>query len=120
MNLGKILGVANSQHIILRCSDWSEEKTIPEIGDNVFDAEKKRIGNIADVFGPVQKPFISVLPIKNTRKKIESFNDLRGNSLFTLPSKTNTKYPSSKTRKLRKFPTKKKSQIQKSKFISKK
>ncbi|UYP45129.1 hypothetical protein NEF87_001414 [Candidatus Lokiarchaeum ossiferum] len=124
MNIGKILGVASSQHIILRCTDWLDKKALPEIGDAVFDAEKKRVGNIADIFGPVTKPFISVqLMRRGSSQNIKIYDSLHGSSLFTLPSKTKTNIKSksgSKTRQIKRFPPKKVPYSQSSKFKKKK
>jgi RNA-binding protein involved in rRNA processing len=36
--------------------------TTPEIGDTVLDAKNKRIGSVKRIFGPVEGPYISVIP----------------------------------------------------------
>ncbi len=80
-NLGRILGVS-PQHIIIRTQEWDNKaKFPPKIGDTVFTIEKVRIGQISDIFGPVSKPFISVKC--QGKVKLESFNDKKGESLFT-------------------------------------
>ena len=124
MNIGKILGVASSQHIVLRCTDWLDKKVLPEIGDAVYDAEKKRVGNIADIFGPVSKPFISVqLMRRGSNQNIKEFDSSHGSSLFTLPSKKKSSAKSktgSRTRQIKRFPPKKYPNTQTSKFKKKK
>ena len=37
--------------------------TAPEIGDPVFDARQRRIGSVKRVFGPVDGPYVSVVPV---------------------------------------------------------
>jgi len=37
-------------------------ETAPEIGDSVFDTKKKHIGSVKRIFGPVDKPYVSVVP----------------------------------------------------------
>ena len=82
MNIGKILGKSHSNHLIIRASD----KKIPEIGEPVYTLEKKRIGNIADIFGPVAKPFLSIKMIRSLDTHNEDILNNRGMSLYTLPS----------------------------------
>lgn len=36
--------------------------TAPEPGDFVFDPKQKRIGTVKRVFGPVDSPYVSVVP----------------------------------------------------------
>jgi rRNA processing protein Gar1 len=86
MNIGKILGKSHSNHLIIRASTWETDKKIPEIGEPVYTSEKKRIGNIADIFGPVTKPFVSVKMIRSLDSHNEEILNNRGMSLYTLPS----------------------------------
>ncbi|MHA1511538.1 MAG: H/ACA ribonucleoprotein complex subunit GAR1 [Promethearchaeota archaeon] len=86
MNIGKILGKSHSNHLIIRASTWESDKKIPEIGEPVYTSEKKRIGNIADIFGPVTKPFVSVKMIRSLDSHNEDILNSRGMSLYTLPS----------------------------------
>ena len=37
-------------------------ETAPEIGDPVFDSKQKHIGSVKRIFGPVEKPYVSVVP----------------------------------------------------------
>ena len=86
MNIGKILGKSHSNHLIIRASTWESDKKIPEIGEPVYTSEKKRIGNIADIFGPVTKPFVSVKMVRSLDSHNEKILNNRGMSLYTLPS----------------------------------
>lgn len=109
MNIGKILGKSHSNHLILRASSWESIGKIPEIGESVYTSEKKRIGNIADIFGPVAKPFVSIKILRSMDKQNNEFLNNRGMSLYTLPSNrkpTKKNYRSRPPKK--KFPTKKK------------
>lgn len=85
-NLGVLLGTS-PQHLILRAQEWDESKALPTIGESVYTVEKKRIGIIADIFGPVNKPFISVQLARGTDLKLAQFKEQRGMSLYTLPGK---------------------------------
>ncbi len=85
MNIGKILGKSNS-HLIIRASSWESIGKIPEIGESVYTSEKKRIGNIADIFGPVAKPFVSIKVLRSLDKQNDNILNNRGMSLYTLPS----------------------------------
>lgn len=37
--------------------------TAPEVGDPVFDPKQKRIGSVKRIFGPVDSPYVSVVPV---------------------------------------------------------
>jgi rRNA processing protein Gar1 len=86
MHLGILLGVS-PQHLILRAQEWDEVKTIPEIGESVFDAQKINVGKIADIFGPVKKPFISISLKRNSGLTLTQYQEKRGESFYTLPPK---------------------------------
>jgi len=87
VNIGKIIGQANSKHIILRNAESTFDKKIPEIGENVYTAEKQRIGIIADIFGPVKKPFVSVKVFDTSTDIFQKYKLQKGSSLFTLAQK---------------------------------
>ena len=89
-NLGNLLGIS-PQHLVLRTQYWDESKTIAAIGEAVFTVEKKRVGVISDIFGPVAKPFISVRLMKSHSLTLESFKDKRGMSFYSLPGKPKAK-----------------------------
>jgi rRNA processing protein Gar1 len=86
MLLGILLGVS-PQHLILRAQDWDDVKSLPEIGETVFDTQKSPIGKIADIFGPVKKPFISIAIRKSGGLTLEQYQDKKGQSYYTLPPK---------------------------------
>ena len=88
MNLGKILGIANSQHLILRTQGWENEKAAPALGTPVVTMEKERVGTIYDVFGPEDKPFISV-KLSNL-SQLDKYGQMKGATLFSMPKKKKT------------------------------
>lgn len=85
MNVGKILGVSQTKHIILRATDWSAETKPPNFGDPVYDAEKRSVGDIFDIFGPVSKPFISVRLTNPTEEVMADWTNRKGAMLYSLP-----------------------------------
>ena len=60
--LGEVLHVSKRGSIILRT-----DKT-PPIGKQaiVLDKKANRIGNVIDVFGPVNSPYVAIRPFKGT------------------------------------------------------
>jgi rRNA processing protein Gar1 len=54
--LGKPSHISSQNHIILRAS------FPPSIGAQVVNESNSIIGKVIDVFGPVDKPFISIKP----------------------------------------------------------
>jgi rRNA processing protein Gar1 len=87
MNIGVLIGVS-PQHLILRTQEWEEKTETPQIGDIVYSAEKKLIGTIADIFGPVKKPFIALRIHKAQGLTLAQFQDRKGQSFYTMPSKS--------------------------------
>ena len=55
--IGKVIHITRSGDLILR-SDFA-----PRIGDPVYGPDLKRVGIIADVFGPVRAPYVAVRPL---------------------------------------------------------
>jgi len=98
MHLGVLLG-CSPQHLILRVQDWEETTTLPEIGETVYDAQKASIGRIADIFGPVKKPFISVLLSKTAGFTLPQFQEKKGQSFYTIPSKKKDSAAGSRSKK---------------------
>lgn len=86
MNVGSILGISNTNHLILRSHEGAFNKQLPSIGDKVYTAERQRIGVILDIFGPVSKPFVSVKPFDTGADLLQKFQLQKGSSLFTLSS----------------------------------
>jgi len=39
---------------------------VPDHGNIVYDAKQKRIGSVKRIFGPVERPYISVAPFDRT------------------------------------------------------
>jgi len=58
--LGIVEDVSHEGLIIVR-SDGA-----PEHGNAVYDAKQKRIGTVKRVFGPVDRPYVSVTPVDRT------------------------------------------------------
>ena len=54
--LGIVENVSHEGLIIIRGD------AVPDHGNIVYDAGKKRIGRVKRVFGPVERPYISVIP----------------------------------------------------------
>ena len=54
--LGIVENVSHEGLIIIRGN------TAPDRGNTVYDAKQKRIGTVKRVFGPVDRPYISVIP----------------------------------------------------------
>ena len=73
--MGTVNLVSHSRNLILR------SKTVPRLGDDVFDNHLNRVGVVNDVFGPVDQPYISV-----TGKRDDS-TVLVGKPLYLVESK---------------------------------
>ena len=73
--IGRILHVSPSRKAVIRTS------RPPRIGEILFDVNKKPVGRVSDVFGPISSPYIEV-DIRN----VEASN-LVGKMLYQLPSK---------------------------------
>ncbi|WP_457559261.1 H/ACA ribonucleoprotein complex subunit GAR1 [Candidatus Harpocratesius sp.] len=99
MNIGKIIGIAHSNHIILRSIEGAFEKKLPDIGEKVYTSEKQRIGFITDIFGPVNKPFVSVKPFHSDTGIFKKYNIQKGSALFTLSSAQKSKRTTTKKAK---------------------
>ena len=102
MNLGKIVGVSKNRHVILRSIDWQSYKNLPKIGDKVFNLEKKKIGSIYDIFGPVQKPYISVKLFTSSSTTLDEYAQKNGSFLYTFrETQRSTRSPKSRSSKSR-------------------
>jgi len=45
--------------------------TTPDIGSSVYDARERKIGSVKRIFGPVERPYITVVPLdKSVLKNI--------------------------------------------------
>ena len=54
--LGEVETITHDGFLIVRGGG------VPDGGDTVFDNRKRRIGRVKRIFGPVDKPYISVIP----------------------------------------------------------
>lgn len=53
--VGEIIDVVNGRFVIRTSDD-----AVPEFGANLIDQELDRIGHVVDVFGPVERPYLTV------------------------------------------------------------
>ena len=58
--LGVVEDVTVEGNIIVRGDN------VPDHGNIVYDAKQKRIGSVKRVFGPVERPYITVAPFDKT------------------------------------------------------
>ena len=72
--LGEVLHLSTNKNLILRTNSKVKTK-IP-----VFNEELHQIGIIYDVFGPVNKPYVSIKPTINNSKQY------KGHFLYTMNS----------------------------------
>ena len=54
--LGVVEDVSHEGLIIVRGD------AVPEYGNVVYDAKQKRVGTVKRIFGPVDRPYVSVVP----------------------------------------------------------
>jgi len=80
--LGNVLHISNRGRIILRSHQT------PALGLPVFSSDKKRIGQVHDVFGPTKDPYISIKIRANNSKNLEN---RVGDTLY-VPKKPNKKW----------------------------
>ena len=52
--MGVIEGISADKRAVVLCSE------APDIGDEVLDGGKRRVGRVYKVFGPVEEPYASV------------------------------------------------------------
>ncbi len=45
----------------------SPDDTTPDIGTDVVDESLQSIGEVVDVFGPVERPYFAVSPVEDVR-----------------------------------------------------
>ena len=55
--LGKVLHVSSATGNIIVRTTYQ-----PRVGSKVFDGERRRVGEVFDVFGPVDSPYVAVKP----------------------------------------------------------
>lgn len=93
MNLGKIIGVSKTRHVILRSTDWQSIKHSPNIGETVYNIDKKKIGSIYDIFGPVKKPYISIKLYNSEMSLLDHYKNQKGEFLYTFRESKRKKKP---------------------------
>ena len=95
-NLGRMIGTS-PQHVILRTNSGFEKNTIPKIGETVYDLEQKKVGKIADIFGPVKKPFISIKV--GAKYTLDEFEERKGQSFYTFQKSSNKRKTRSRNKR---------------------
>ncbi len=75
--LGKISHISVQNHLIARAN------FVPRIGSTVLSGDNKKIGRVLDVFGPINSPYVSIIPDK--RLNLDRMKNLVGSMLY-LPS----------------------------------
>ncbi|HID27722.1 MAG TPA: H/ACA RNA-protein complex protein Gar1 [Methanosarcinales archaeon] len=63
--LGKVIHVDNKGNLIVRRESTKEKEVSIKLNSVVMNKNKKKIGKIQDVFGPVKNPYISVRVFKS-------------------------------------------------------
>ena len=64
--LGYILHQSKNRNLILK----SRSIPPPELGASVYDAKRRPLGIVVDVFGPVKSPYIEVKPLLADAEKL--------------------------------------------------
>lgn len=71
--LGIVEGITSEGHALVKCIN------LPDLGATVFDAEKRRVGTVRRILGPVDSPYSSIVG-EDIRP------NLKGKKLFFNPS----------------------------------
>jgi len=79
--LGKVDGTADDGTAVVIGTE-----AIPEIGNPVFDSDKRRVGAVRRVFGPVKEPFVLV-----SVEDAAASGRLRGKDLYVIRRTQNGK-----------------------------
>jgi len=58
--LGTVAEITAEGRIVIKCA------AVPDPGDHVFDSRQKKIGSVKRIFGPVESPYVSVVPSDGT------------------------------------------------------
>ena len=61
--LGKVLHISKARKLIL-----STEINL-KLGTQVYDSKLIPVGSVADIFGPVKKPYMSIKPVIDTPER---------------------------------------------------
>ena len=73
--IGRILHVSPSRKAVIKTAKP------PRIGEMLYDEDRRPVGKVFDVFGPIKSPYVEV----DVKDKEPS--DLVGKMLYILPSK---------------------------------
>jgi RNA-binding protein len=77
--LGNISHIANSGKLI------ATTNTTPPAGAYVFTKDKKKIGRVNEVFGPVKTPYVSIKLFNSINK--DELKNRNGEELYVSPNK---------------------------------
>lgn len=61
LKLGKVLHVSNSGNLIVQGESGG---SLPRLNSRVFTRKMEEVGRIKEVFGPVNRPYYSIRPLK--------------------------------------------------------
>jgi len=73
--IGRILHISPGRKAVIKTSKP------PRIGEILFDINRKPVGKVSDVFGPISSPYIEI-DVRNVE-----ISSLVGKMLYQLPSK---------------------------------
>lgn len=73
--LGKVIHVDNKGNLIVRREGTEEKEVSIKLNSVVMNKNKKKIGKIQEVFGPVKNPYISVRVFKSTNNLYKFKNE---------------------------------------------
>lgn len=52
--LGKVEEITCDGRLIVQC------KSLPDLGDLIFDQRQNKVGTVGKIFGPVSEPYVSI------------------------------------------------------------
>jgi RNA-binding protein len=76
--LGELSFITKSRHILIRT------KQLPDIYSFIATKDKRKVGKVSDIIGPVMDPHVVVRP---TEEVLKNPDIIKGKELFELPSK---------------------------------
>ncbi|MFQ6051071.1 MAG: H/ACA ribonucleoprotein complex subunit GAR1 [Candidatus Hydrothermarchaeota archaeon] len=81
--LGKVSHISPQNHLIARTN------FLPKIGSTVLSENREIVGRVLDVFGPVNSPYVSIVPDKKVNS--QGMKSLVGSTLYILNRKRRSK-----------------------------
>ncbi|MFO7872646.1 MAG: hypothetical protein R6U26_03335 [Candidatus Undinarchaeales archaeon] len=70
--VGKIINSSKGKDLILEADSHFElQKAVNLVNKELVDEKLQKVGLVKDVFGPVNKPHLSVRPVKSNLKKVK-------------------------------------------------